>query len=320
MGISTVGLPLIISTACSLVMTRFIGVGPQIASSLPVVAMSDSVLSFPIITHFLAELKIINSDFGRVAMSSSIASNLFSFCVVTVSVLLKEHSNEKYEVLTTFCTGIAVALIIAFVVRPGILWMIKHNPHGEEMKEEYIFAVLIGVLVSGFFCQATGLHVYYGPLVLGMAIPAGPPLGSALVEKLELMNSWLFMPLYFVKNGLVINVFGVKPIHYVAVQFIIFISCIGKFIGSFLPALLCKMPMNDAIALGLVMNAQGILELGMFKMLKKANVRMFQIHLFNYRKILFDPHILTPNKITYEVSTIYDARNELFKIKCVFKP
>ncbi|KAF2322903.1 hypothetical protein GH714_031953 [Hevea brasiliensis] len=95
-----------------------------------------------------------------------------------------------------------------------------------------------------------------------------PPIGSALVDKLDLLPIG-FMPIYLVKNGLVINVFSVKLKNYLIVQSIALISSFGKFLGTFLASSYSNIPLTDAASLGLVMNAQGVLELGMFKMMKK---------------------------------------------------
>lgn len=271
LGISITGFAFVLSSICAFILLHFTSLEQRIRKSILPVSFAESALSFPIIAQYLTELKIINSDFGQIAISASLVSNLASFVLVTSSVLAREHGSHRYAVVSTLVVGLALTLIIIFVLRPAILWMIRKNPEGEPMKEDSIYTVFILVLVTGFCSQGVGLSLYFGPLVLGMVIPAGPPLGSALVDKVELLTTWLFMPLYFVKNGLVINIFGVKQKNYVIVQSLILVTCAGKFLGALLPSLYFRMPMKDALALGLVMNVQGVLELGMFKMMKRKN-------------------------------------------------
>ncbi|XP_057983587.1 cation/H(+) antiporter 15-like [Malania oleifera] len=269
-GMFAVAIPLLLSISLAFLLLQFISMDPKVAASLPTVAQVESVLAFPVIAHYLAGLKIINSEFGRMALTSSMVSGVLSFSVITITVLMTQQSHSKFRIFQTIFTGIALAVVIFLVVRPVVVWMIGRNPPGEPLSEEQIYALLVGVLVAGFLSHATGLNIFFGPLVLGMAIPPGPPIGSALVEKLDLMISWMFMPLFFVKAGLVINVFAVELKNFLIVQFVILISCTGKFMGAFLPALFCNMPLRDAVAIGLVMNAQGVLELGLFKMMKKV--------------------------------------------------
>lgn len=268
-GTSTVALALVLSICWSFLTMDKISLEQEIATSLPAVATSESVLSFPMIAQYLTELKMANSEFGRLALSCSIASNLFSFCVITLTILTNQQG-EKFMMLKTLSAGVAMTLVIFVVIRPAIMWMLRRQPEGESLREEFIYIVFLGVLAITFASQATGLNILYGPLIYGLALPAGPPLGSALVEKLDLINSWLFMPLYFVKNGLVTDIFSVDLKNYLVVQFIIVVAWTGKFLGALISALYCNIPTKDAVSLGLIMNVQGALELGMYKMMKQA--------------------------------------------------
>ncbi|KAE9449005.1 hypothetical protein C3L33_19103, partial [Rhododendron williamsianum] len=269
-GVSTVALALVLSISWSFLVLAKITIGLGTAGSLPVVATAESALSFPMMAQYLTEQKMINSEFGRLALSCSLASNLFSFCIITLTILTNQQSGERFQMLKTLCSGVAMALVIFGVVRPMIMRMLKRKTKGESLTEEFISIILVGVLVAAFASQALGLHIGYGPLLYGLALPAGPPLGSAVFEKLELINSWLFMPLYFVKNGLVTDIFSVDFKSYLVVQYIIAIAWVGKFIGALVSSVYCSIPYKDAILLGLVMNVQGVLELGMYKMMKQA--------------------------------------------------
>ncbi|XP_015865867.3 cation/H(+) antiporter 15 isoform X1 [Ziziphus jujuba] len=267
-GFFTVAVPMFITQAYSYIIPKILPVETTIANFLPAIAQAESVLSFPTIAFFLSELRILNSDFGKLAMSSSVVSGLFSFLLTTLAVLSHQSIGDNFKMLATISTGVLVAVVIVFAVRPAVLWMIKKNPPGEILKESHIIALLVGVLVTGFCCQATGLHIYYGPLILGITIPAGPPLGSALMEKLEFSTSWILMPIFFVKNGMMIDIFDIKFGNFMIVLSLALLGALGKFIGAFITSLLSGMPLMDAITLSLVLIAQGLMELGLFKMSK----------------------------------------------------
>lgn len=281
LGFFSVAVPLVLSTAsCFFVMHHF-NVDQNIAKSLPVVAQSDSVLSFPIVAQFLTELKIINSEFGRLALFSSMIGWLCSLSVITSTVLWQQSPGDNYEAIQTIFNSVVLGIVIIFVIRPAVMWMIKRNPEGEPLKQNYVIWLLLAVLMTGFFSQALSLHIYFGPLILGIVIPAEPPMGSTLVGKLDLIVSWIFMPIYLAKNGLVINIFSVKFKNFLVVQSISLVGAFGKFLGAFLVSFCCHMPVNDAASIGLVMNARGVLELGMLKMMKKNKVRSVSPVLFS---------------------------------------
>ncbi|XP_073310125.1 cation/H(+) antiporter 15-like isoform X1 [Primulina huaijiensis] len=267
-GISTVVLALMLSISASSIVSRLSY--SLTTPTLGLVAITSSVLSFPIVARYLTELKMANTEFGRVALTSSLVSNAFGFCIITITILTHENgSNSWIEVIRSIAVGSGFVLLVAFVVRPIILWALQRSPEGEPLKQSFIYMVFVGVAMAGFCSKAVGLNIFFGPLVYGMVIPAGPPLGSALTQKLDFITSWIFMPLYFVKNGLVIDVFKVTIGDYLTVQSVILIASVGKFLGATLSSIFGGIPLRESVQIGLVMNVQGVLELGLYKMFKR---------------------------------------------------
>ncbi|KAL5581406.1 hypothetical protein UlMin_013848 [Ulmus minor] len=271
-GISTVVVPMVLTRLFIHVLPKIFNLDNQLAESLLVIANAESVLAFPTIASLLAELKIINSEFGRTAMCSSVVSGLFCFCITTSIVLAHQASDDNLRMLSTMSTGVVFVLVVVFIVRPVVVWMMRQNPAGGPVKQSHIVYLFIGVLVSGFCSLATGLHVYFGPLILGIAIPTGPPLGVAITEKLELVNQWMFMPIFFLKNGLIIDVFTVQLKNCMIVLSIAIVGALGKFLGAFSSSIYWSMPWMDATALGFLSNFQGLLELGMFKLMMNSGI------------------------------------------------
>ncbi|KAJ8531450.1 hypothetical protein K7X08_026884 [Anisodus acutangulus] len=294
-GVSTVAAALVLSITTSFIMLSFeINVEPLVSNSLPVVATMSSVLGFPVIAHYLTELRMVNSDFGRMALSCSLVSNSFGFLIITITSLSSQPSVEKFIILQNITSGIGFTMVIFFGVRPLIIWSTRRNPPGEPLKQSFICMVFIGVLMSGFCSKALGLHIFYGPLLYGLAIPAGPPLGSALVEKLQFIVTWLFMPIYFVKTGLVTDIFSVKLRNYLVLQSVILVACLGKFLGALISSTYNQVSLRDAISIGLVANVQGVLELGMFKMMKQNEAIADEAFVVLCISLLIATAIVTP--------------------------
>ena len=136
--------------------------------------------------------------------------------------------------------------------------MIRKTPEGKQVKEGYILSIFIMVLGTAFLSEVLGHHVIFGATALGIAVPHGPPLGTALENKIESFVSSILLPSYFVLS---VSHVDLLSIHYETV-FVIsifgFTSFIGKVLGGMLPALFFKVPPAEALSLGLVMSCQGI--------------------------------------------------------------
>lgn len=232
----------------------------------------EAFINFPMVASLVYELHLINSDFGRISLSTSMAATLLSMCLTLLGNILTPHAENRHQILSEIFAIVVLILVIIFAIRPTTLWMEKMNPIGEPLKECFVITLLIGVLVVAFCCQAFGLRIYFATFFLGFVIPSGPPIGSTLVERLDFITSWVFMPIFFAKIGLVVNIYTIKLMNFLYMSFIVFVGALGKLLGALMVSIYYKLPMRDALSLGLILNSQGALELGMFKIRKKEKV------------------------------------------------
>ncbi|EOX98371.1 Cation/H+ exchanger 4, putative [Theobroma cacao] len=168
-----------------------------------------------------------------------------------------------------FWTAIAFFIVVAFVLRPGMKWMVKRTPEGGQIKDVFLYAVILGFMSSPRITGIFNIFLLFGPFILGLAVPDGPPLGSALVEKLDPVVSGLFLPLFASTCGMRIDLSYLKESkEYAQHQAIAAaVALIVKFGVSLALPLLCKMPMSDSLALACIMMSKGIVEMASYSFL-----------------------------------------------------
>ncbi|KAF9599267.1 hypothetical protein IFM89_036565 [Coptis chinensis] len=121
--------------------------------------------------------------------------------------------------------------------------------------------MVLMVLFSALLGQITGLHYILGPMILGLAVPPGPPLGSFIEDKLDSFVTSVLMPTYYVATVGRAGFSYITLMEFSVLEPIILLSFLGKVLGTVLPALFCEIPLEDAVVLGLVMSTQGIVDL-----------------------------------------------------------
>ncbi|XP_015931912.1 cation/H(+) antiporter 15 [Arachis duranensis] len=253
----------IVFTAVTALTLRALFLLPQenLYTSIFYVCFYLSSCSFHSTASHLADLKLLNSELGRLAVSSSMISGTISAVLIT-SVFshhgLRKGSRSLQMASLSFLFLVAV---IVFVCRPIIMWMIRRTPEGKPIKEAYIIMIFVMMLLSALFSELIGGHFMTGPILLGLAVPDGPPLGSALSEKLDALVSAVFLPLYFLFCGARFNSFALDATSFAVVQVLAISSFLGKIFGAMLPSLYCKMSVTDSLSLGLIMSAQGITQM-----------------------------------------------------------
>ncbi|XP_051137006.1 cation/H(+) antiporter 15-like [Andrographis paniculata] len=223
--------------------------------------VSLSVTAFPVLARVLAELKLLNTEIGRIAMSSALINDICAWVLLALAIALAENEAMSLASVWVLLSSVAFVLFCIFVLRPFISWSAGRTPEGESISEFYICLILTGVMVCGFITDAIGTHSVFGAFVFGLIIPNGP-LGVILIERLEDFVSGLLLPLFFAISGLKTNLASITGVSTWAVLALVTaLACMGKIVGTLLVCLYNKMPFYEGLTLGVLMNAKGLVEM-----------------------------------------------------------
>ncbi|KAL4363718.1 hypothetical protein GQ457_04G001550 [Hibiscus cannabinus] len=188
---------------------------------------------------------------------------------------MKEHGEVGTKrVLQDVGWAILFLAVVVFVLRPGIKWMVKHIPETSQKKDMCFYLVILAFMLSPPITKQFHLHAKFGPFILGLVVPDGPPLGSDLVEKLDPIISGFFLPIFATTCGI-----RVDPSSFKKISTFLFNQSIGavvtvvvKFGVSLALAMFCKMPMRDSLALAFVMISKGKVEIGYYSSMSDSMV------------------------------------------------
>ncbi|KAK9124644.1 hypothetical protein Sjap_014246 [Stephania japonica] len=264
-GILSFVIPVTLSTTASVILGNVGHLHPNVQRMLIFVGAAQSMTTFPVITGLLSELKILNSELGRLALSSALVSDQsFSFLNLVSTNWKLNRSDLHAEAIFALLFCFLYVIVVAFVVRPVFLWVVKQTPEGEPVKEMYIIFIIVAALGSGFISIAMGQNAFFGPFILGLAVPDGPPLGTTLVNKLNPFASGWLVPMFLTLCGLNTNFNDIDINVLTALVVIVVVCFVGKIVGVLLPALYCRIPIRESLSLALIMSGKGIIELATY--------------------------------------------------------
>ncbi|KAL0329583.1 UNVERIFIED_CONTAM: Cation/H(+) antiporter 15 [Sesamum radiatum] len=220
-----------------------------------------SVTAFPVLARILAELKLLNTEIGKIAMSSALINDMCAWVLLAFAIALAENEAMSLASIWVILSSGVFVVFCVYVVRPLISWMIRRTPEGESISEFSICLILTGVMISGFITDAIGTHSVFGAFVFGLVIPNGP-LGVTLIERLEDFVSGLLLPLFFAISGLKTDIGAIDGVTtWVLLFVVIVLACAGKIAGTLLVSFYYKMPFYEGLTLGLLMNTKGLVEM-----------------------------------------------------------
>ncbi|KAL1559743.1 Cation/H(+) antiporter 15 [Salvia divinorum] len=220
-----------------------------------------SVTSFSVLARILAELKLLNSEIGRLALSSALINDMCAWILLAVAVALASKEATSLASLWVILSSVVFVAFCVYVVRPIISWIIQRTPEGESVSEVYICLILTGVMISAFITDALGTHSVFGAFVFGLVIPNGP-FGVTLIERMDDFFTGLFLPLFFAISGLKTDISSVNDVSTWAILVVVVVlASAGKVAGTLLATLYYKIPFDEGLTLGLLMNAKGVIEM-----------------------------------------------------------
>ncbi|XP_019053264.1 PREDICTED: cation/H(+) antiporter 15-like [Nelumbo nucifera] len=241
--------------------------------ALSFVGAAESIVAFPVVATLLTDLRIINTEMGQLALSSSIINDIFNVSFAMVSTNLKLGRISRRILLYALSANVGYLIFVVFVIRPIMLWVVRNTPEGKPVKKAYIRFILVVALMSSFCSIIMGHNAYMGPLLLGLAVPDGPPLGSALVDRLESFVSGLMLPLFLTVSGLRTNFYKIQGFKFVgALALVMLTANFGKLTAATLSLLYFKAPLTEALCLGFIMSSKGIVEMSIYNVWKDEKI------------------------------------------------
>ncbi|KAK7305867.1 hypothetical protein VNO77_43779 [Canavalia gladiata] len=217
-----------------------------------------SVTGFPMVTHILADLKLLYTGLGRVALTTAMISDFYNWVMFAMVIPFAiDGASATYAVLTT----IAFVLFCFIVIRPYLVKLIVRKTNQNEWDNYQLFYVVMGAYACAIVTDLLGTHPVVGALVYGIMIPRGK-FTHLLIEKSEDFGVVYLAPLFFGSCGIRLRIiYVIKKQGFGLMLLVLFLSCIPKILSTVITTRFYGMSILDGLAVGLILNTKGILAL-----------------------------------------------------------
>ncbi|TKY47537.1 Cation/H(+) antiporter 15 [Spatholobus suberectus] len=215
-----------------------------------------SVTGFPMVSHILADLKLLYTGLGRVALNTAMISDFYNWVMFALLIPFAINGGSAiYSVLST----VGFVLFCFIVIRPYLVQLIVRKTNQNEWDNYGFFYVIMGAYACALVTDLLGTHPVVGALVFGIMIPRGK-FTQMLIEKSEDFGVVYLAPLFFGSSGIRLRtIYVIKTQGIGLVLLILLLSCIPKILSTVIATGFHGMSVLDGVAIGLLMNAKGIL-------------------------------------------------------------
>lgn len=117
-----------------------------------------AISSFPVLSHALDELGLLNSNLGRTVMSGALVADLSSWVLnaAVTSAKLIVKSNSPLRAMGSVGSLVVFVLFVYYVARPLILKELNKTPTGELVDEWCYLVSVLAALVAALLSETIG--------------------------------------------------------------------------------------------------------------------------------------------------------------------
>lgn len=231
------------------------------------VGIALSVTALPVLGAILRETGLLGTRLGREALVCASASDGLLWIVLTILLTSLGNGSGSLSGLfrvTFFATLYLVAML--FVVRPLIVRWLRVT-----VDTEALIIPIAGIIFgSAWISEMIGLHYILGAFLAGVIMPA--TVRQLLSERLELGTITILLPFFFMLTGLRTEIPLGSSVMVGTFIIATLAAVTGKFLGTALPAYWSGRSPGEAMALGTLLQAKGLMEIVVLNILLESGV------------------------------------------------
>ncbi|GAB4847598.1 hypothetical protein Ancab_026660 [Ancistrocladus abbreviatus] len=228
---------------------------PHFATFLFVLMLSMANSASPLVIRFAEDLNLGTSDFGRLAICSSLINDLT--CLL-LGVIVSKTMDPKSFSIWAWIFSFVVTGIVSFLMRYIANWLNGWNRNSKYLRNAQLACVFLIVLLTAGVTELMGQNSILSSFLLGVTFPREGKTARTLLTKLSYALYTFLLPIYFGYTGFQANLKLLGQLRqFLGIIVIIILSTGGKILGTLAACHRLKIPLRKAIALALLMNLKG---------------------------------------------------------------
>ncbi|QQR72207.1 MAG: cation:proton antiporter [Holophagales bacterium] len=218
-----------------------------------------SITAFPMLARIIYERGLSGTSMGTLALAAGSADDAAAWCIL--AVVLASFKDQPQIAFWAIGGGIAFAVVAFAVLRPLLAraggWIVRNDAY----ERVALPGALTLLMLAAWYTDKVGIYAVFGAFVLGASMPRGE-IAERLEKQIQPLTVNLLLPLFFVYSGLNTRIGLVDtPILWFFALLVLLAACLGKGVACYLAARWNGEPPREAVGIGALMNARGLMEL-----------------------------------------------------------
>ena len=229
------------------------------AHAVMFIGAAMSITAFPVLARIISERGLGGTAVGTLALAAGSIDDAAAW-VLLAFVLASFNGNTTLAVAAVGGAALYCA-IVYWGARPLAARFAARTAREPAVPPPVLGWLAVMLVLGAWFTEWAGLHSVFGAFVLGTSIPRGR-LADGLRAMIEPLTTALLVPLFFVYSGLNTRLGLLDSSALWAIAGLILLTaCAGKGLACWGAARLSGADPRDALGVGTLMNARGMVEL-----------------------------------------------------------
>ena len=220
---------------------------------------SMAITAFPMLARIIHERGLAGSSLGTLALAAGSLDDGAAWCVL--ALVLASFSGDPLIAILAIVGGTLYAAGILTIGKKLLRPLGAMAEREKGVSPNLLTITLICVMVGAWFTDRIGIYAVFGAFIIGAAMPRGR-FAHEVKRQIEPLTTTFLLPLFFVYSGLNTRITLVDSAWLWWIALVVLLAaCLGKGVACWAAARWCGEPPRDALAIGTLMNARGLMEL-----------------------------------------------------------
>ncbi|HEY0601841.1 MAG TPA: cation:proton antiporter [Herpetosiphonaceae bacterium] len=218
-----------------------------------------SITAFPMLARIIFERGLTGTSLGTLALAAGSTDDAISWCIL--AVVLAVFNQDPAIAVLAIGGGALYAITVLLIVKPQLRRLGTITERQGDISSGMLALVLMLLMLCAWITDIIGIYAIFGGFILGIAMPRGL-FAKRLQQILEPIVTNFMLPLFFIYSGLNTSIGLVNSWWLWGVALLLLlVSIVGKGVACWLAARLNGETQREALAIGALMNARGLMEL-----------------------------------------------------------
>ncbi len=236
----------------------FFGEAISLKLAAPYMGAAMAITAFPMLARIIFERKLTGTPAGVLALAAGAIDDAAAWGVL--ALVLAGLKGEPKLALYAIGGGALFVVLLRYVARPYLKKISVLAETSEDSSRSMTGWVLVLLMIAAWYTDVIGLYAVFGAFFLGATFPKGK-FSEHLIKTIEPLTTMLLLPLFFTYSGLNTRFDLITMAVVLPALVCLAAAVLGKAGACYLAARACGEPNRDALGIGMLMNARGLMEL-----------------------------------------------------------